>query len=357
MKFNRTTLESIVRQRRLTHWHLLATFAALLVVAAGLAYAFAQYGRSVGPDSRPAAIDQLPKVLSEPNAYKPLTAEQAIEANAAIPFVSTHDRPAGKFVIKADTNDRLRAVECLAQAIYYESANEGSDGQRAVAQVVLNRMRHPGYPASVCGVVYQGSERETGCQFTFTCDGSLLRPPNARMFAAATKIAIEALGGHVFAPVGHATNYHADYVVPYWASTLDKQIQIGRHIFYRLRGNLGSAAAFRQNYRGTEPTILPQRTIILSNDAADLARDLLDDSVTGVEVDNRRDVTPVAADSISTIRLAADEQASELKIDGEASSLVKKPAQAKEKACPMRASDKMLPTAPVDLKSGDKSQC
>jgi spore germination cell wall hydrolase CwlJ-like protein len=86
---------------------------------------------------------------------------------------------------------------------------------------VLNRMRHPGYPASICGVVYQGADRTTGCQFTFTCDGSLLRTPLASLWARSRKIAEDALSGRVYAPIGHATHYHADYVLPYWADSLD----------------------------------------------------------------------------------------------------------------------------------------
>ena len=66
---------------------------------------------------------------------------------------------------------------------------------------------------------------------------------------------MEALAGHVFAPVGHATHYHADYVLPYWADSLDKTIQIGRHIFYRLRGSVGDGRSFFQHYAGVEPPI------------------------------------------------------------------------------------------------------
>jgi hypothetical protein len=155
--------------------------------------------------------------------------------------------------LKTDAKSRDRALECMTQAVYYEAASEGADGQRAVAQIILNRMRHPGYPSSVCGVIYQGSERPTGCQFTFACDGSLARPPIQSLWKQAHQVAVQALSGKVFAPVGHATHYHADYVLPYWADSLDKSVQIGRHIFYRLKGGLGSARAFSQRYGGVEP--------------------------------------------------------------------------------------------------------
>jgi hypothetical protein len=148
-----------------------------------------------------------------------------------------------------------RSLQCMTQAIYYEAANEPTDGQRAVAQVVLNRMRSPAYPHSVCGVVYQGSERSTGCQFTFTCDGSLSRVPSAAGWARASAVAAAALSGYVYAPIGWATNYHADYVVPYWAQSLEKIATIGRHIFYRWGGNAGTGSAFTSRYAGAEPDV------------------------------------------------------------------------------------------------------
>jgi hypothetical protein len=149
----------------------------------------------------------------------------------------------------------LRAQECLSQAIWYEAASESEAGQRAVAQVVLNRVAHPSWPSSVCGVVYQGSERSTGCQFTFTCDGSLARRPSGASWARAQRIASEALSGSVYAPVGLATHYHTLWVNPYWAPTLDHIGTIGAHRFYRTRGASGQAAAFTGSYAGLEPVV------------------------------------------------------------------------------------------------------
>lgn len=128
------------------------------------------------------------------------------------------------------------ATRCLAAAISYEAGNEPLDGQQAVAQVVLNRLRHGAFPKTVCGVVYQGSERATGCQFTFTCDGSLRRPRTARSLAMAISVAQAALAGLTPDRVGNATHYHADYVMPRWAPALVRVGTIGRHIFYRFPG-------------------------------------------------------------------------------------------------------------------------
>ncbi|WP_425506791.1 cell wall hydrolase [Sphingomonas rhizophila] len=202
--------------------------------------------------------------LALPNINRPIAPEDAVKVNAERPFEGGGDTPAAKFLTgKAGKEDVSRAIECLAQAVYYEAGSESADGARAVAQVVLNRVRHPGFPSSVCGTVYQGSERVTGCQFTFTCDGSLRRIPSRAGWDRARKIAADALvKGTVFAPVGHATHYHADYVVPYWAASLRKQVQIGAHIFYRLPGSSAapthSASATLAKSRCRHPRPLPR---------------------------------------------------------------------------------------------------
>lgn len=128
------------------------------------------------------------------------------------------------------------AAQCLALAITYEAGLEPLAGQEAVAQVILNRVRHPAYPDSVCAVVWQGAERRTGCQFTFTCDGSLRRARTPAAMAAAWSVAVRVLAGETPDHVRGATHYHADYVSPYWAPSLTRVRQIARHVFYRSPG-------------------------------------------------------------------------------------------------------------------------
>ena len=150
--------------------------------------------------------------------------------------------------------DTLRATMCLTAAIYYEAANEPDAGQAAVAQVVLNRVRHPAYPNTVCDVVYQGTERnDTLCQFTFGCDGALSRRPTAAGWARARRVAAAALNGAVFAPVGMATHYHTLAVSPVWNKSLVATGVFGAHIFFRWPGGAGAPAAFRSVYTGREP--------------------------------------------------------------------------------------------------------
>jgi len=162
-------------------------------------------------------------------------------------------RPAQPFRLAGTAADRDRALQCLTAAVYYEAAREPDDGQRAVAQVVLNRVRHPAFPNSVCGVVYQGSERR-GCQFSFACDGSLARgAPDRRYWDRATRVALAALDGAVFAPAGLATHYHTYAVTPSWNRALVMTGAFGAHFFHRWKGWWGTAAAFSQAYAGHEP--------------------------------------------------------------------------------------------------------
>lgn len=182
------------------------------------------------------------------------TAEQL---NDLRPFAKLPIRPMKPFVLQASGADRARAVQCLSEAVYYEAAREPEVGQEAVAQVVLNRMRHPAYPKSVCGVVYQGSARATGCQFTFTCDGSLRFAPQPALWSRARAVAERALSGYVDKTVGSATHYHAQYVSPYWAPTLVKMTQVGQHIFYRWTGPWGEPPAFTGRYAGGEAYLSP----------------------------------------------------------------------------------------------------
>lgn len=160
-----------------------------------------------------------------------LSMQEARERNALIPFVEGQGR-ATPFRFRGSPAGRAQAVRCLATAAVYEAGDDES-GQKAVMQVVLNRVRRPQYPKTICGVVYEGASRHIGCQFSFACDGSLGRRPERMGWPEARTEARRALSGYVFAPVGAATHYHANWVIPYWISSLDKIAQVHSHIFYR----------------------------------------------------------------------------------------------------------------------------
>jgi hypothetical protein len=152
----------------------------------------------------------------------------------------------------AGASDSERALQCLTLAIAYEAGFEPIIGQQAVAEVILNRTRHPAYPKSVCGVVFQGSARRTGCQFTFTCDGALKRPLSLQVMQNSKSVAQSILSGNFTPIVGGATHYHADYVSPYWAPSLIRVGKIGAHIFYRAPGSADQPARYAG---GAEPAI------------------------------------------------------------------------------------------------------
>lgn len=126
---------------------------------------------------------------------------------------------------------------CLANGIYFEARGESAKGQAAVAQVILNRVRSPFYPNSICGVVYQNKNWRNRCQFSFACDGIRDRIADRRHWSMAKDIALAVTSGKVYlAEVGSATHYHATYVRPRWARKMNKTKKIGLHIFYRTKG-------------------------------------------------------------------------------------------------------------------------
>ncbi len=217
------------------------------------------------------AVDPMQLLQSATLSAEPMTTGSAdlITAEIGSVFVMLEasaysvGAAATPYVFKGrNATDTLRASLCLTAAIYYEAANEPDEGQRAVAQVVLNRVRHPAWPDTVCDVVYQGTERPgTLCQFTFGCDGALARAPSLSGWVRARRVAQAALAGYVHAPAGLATNYHTLAVAPSWGKTLTPVGIYGAHIFYRLPGGAGAPKAFYDSYRGNEPTPGPRAKI------------------------------------------------------------------------------------------------
>jgi hypothetical protein len=135
--------------------------------------------------------------------------------------------------IIAQRKFRLAESDCLARAIYFEARSESEMGQLAVAKVVLNRVKDPAYPKTICGVVYQRANRTNACQFSIACDGNSDKPTSRIAWDQSKKIAARALAGDQSINIlGAATYYHADYVNPKWSSSFKRLIKIGRHIFY-----------------------------------------------------------------------------------------------------------------------------
>ena len=243
-----------------------ASFAALVAVFAlgGVVDAMPSLGKLTNPPSAAVRQPAAPPSAAATD-LRDVAPQDAAAINASIPVAAGVAGAARPFSFgSASVEARAQALDCLTSAVYYEAGQESDAGQRAVAQVVLNRVRHPAFPNSVCGVVYQGSTRQTGCQFTFTCDGSLARGAMPDAWDRARRNARAMLDGAVYAPVGNATHYHADYVVPYWASSLVKTQVVGAHLFYRWAGGWGQPGAFAQAYGGHEPNARALRAAALA---------------------------------------------------------------------------------------------
>jgi spore germination cell wall hydrolase CwlJ-like protein len=202
-----------------------------------------------------ADIAQLISLTADPRSTIS-EAEAARAANQALPLLAGALQRADPFGLPAQIDPGVadRARECLALAMYHEAGFEGAEGRLAVAQVVLNRVRHPAFPHDVCSVVFQRSANNI-CQFTFACDGALLRPRQPGLWQQTLGEAEAVLRGLVFGAVGMATHYHADYVFPAWAPRLDKIAVIGTHVFYRWPDGWGLRRAFTAAYTGAEPAL------------------------------------------------------------------------------------------------------
>ncbi len=205
------------------------------------------------PAGRVVPQAEVPEV--EPVKFVDLSPEDARAFNATVPF-STDPNPAARpYRFAGGPEDLARATDCMAAGILYE-AGDDTLGERAVAQVVLNRLRHPAFPKTVCGVVFEGQDRSTGCQFSFSCDGAITRWHSTDdAWRRAREVAAASLSGAVFKQVGYATHYHTDWVVPYWQSSLDKITAVNTHLFFRWSGWWGTPPAFGRHPETVEPVI------------------------------------------------------------------------------------------------------
>ena len=176
------------------------------------------------------AEEAEPKVERVVLAPSPKQVERAIKLKRSAKLT-----PKDRETQKAIAQRRVQMAEenCLARAVYFEARSESELGQLAVAKVILNRVKDPEYPKTICGVVYQGSGRRNSCQFSFACDGLPDDVRSASSWANAKRIAQKAIAGDAqVAAIGTATNYHADYVKPKWAKSMKRLVKIGRHVFY-----------------------------------------------------------------------------------------------------------------------------
>ncbi|MEO3386163.1 cell wall hydrolase [Mesorhizobium sp. CAU 1741] len=168
--------------------------------------------------------------------FASLLKHEVAGAGRFIPPVPEGDHPWMRTPLPASVFSSAEQ-KCLAEGIYFEARGEDVLGQSAVAQVILNRVRNPAYPSTICGVVYQNKSWRNRCQFSFACDGTRPRVRSAQHYKVAQEVAMAVTAGKIFIPeVGSATHYHATYVHPRWARTMEKMKKIGLHVFYRTYG-------------------------------------------------------------------------------------------------------------------------
>ncbi|MEW9837642.1 cell wall hydrolase [Mesorhizobium marinum] len=177
---------------------------------------------------------------AKPDYYKASPFESLMkdpdDTGRFIPPVASGDHPWMREPLPAAVFS-AKEQKCLATAIYFEARGESLRGQAAVAQVVLNRVRNPAYPNTVCGVVYQNEHLKNRCQFSFACDGKKDRITSPASYKIAGEVAMAVTAGKIFLPeVASSTHYYAQYVSPRWARSMEKMKKIGLHIFYRTYG-------------------------------------------------------------------------------------------------------------------------
>ena len=256
-------------------------YSGLIILAAfSVGLLISRLSSSGGAYEASAAIRRVPAV--EPLLLKEVDKSTAKKANDAVLLTTAPVPPAPAFIFRGAPADFERAADCLAATIFYEAGNETVSGQMAVVQVVLNRARHPAYPKSVCGVVFQGQERRTGCQFSYTCDGSMARHPSPEAWGRFKGLSSAMLKGLVYRPVGLATHYHTDWVLPAWSANLEKVRIEGTHIFFRYNGYWGTPAAFRGRLSNSEVVFAKLARLSEAHRAADAAGDAVADEALSV---------------------------------------------------------------------------
>lgn len=199
----------------------------------GAAYMAGGMGQAVMDHSRAERIAEATAGVLSESALRPAhnPPAQGVAASVAAPPLGA---PNPEVTQVADArSSRARELDCLTQAVYFEARGESARGQAAVATVIMNRVKNPNFPKTVCGVVYQGASHHNGCQFSFACDGMVERVSETTAWSRARQVAARALSGVVLRDVGSATHFHTTDVSPQWGSRMLRVAQVGLHVFYR----------------------------------------------------------------------------------------------------------------------------
>jgi spore germination cell wall hydrolase CwlJ-like protein len=233
-------------------------------LASGGAYLAVDQARaSVRPIKAPESARAAKAVASAP-----VPAQLAADAPSALKAglrLTSDPTPAQPFQLRGALQNSSRDLDCLTAAVYYEARGETAAGQAAVAQVVLNRVRHPAFPKTVCGVVYQGVHTGNGCQFSFACSGAIGRPHEQAAWRRSQEVAIHALEGGVMSAVGDATHFHAARAGASFGRGMTRVAQVGLQVFYKFSGYEGSPGRYYAEPRRSPENAEPQQVEARAN--------------------------------------------------------------------------------------------
>jgi len=198
------------------------------ILAGALVLAFLFLGQA-------SAADRDEKAKAAENKAEVIEEKVSAEGPAASPAPGeTITRAEVRAVDPAGKEPLDDAITCLARSVYWEAKGEDDAGMQAIANVVMNRLGHEGFPDTICGVVKQGRE-DGACQFSWWCDGRPDQVQEAGRYARAKEIVRRVLNGELGDRTHGATYFHHRGVKPAWAKEYKRTATVGDHLFYKHR--------------------------------------------------------------------------------------------------------------------------
>jgi spore germination cell wall hydrolase CwlJ-like protein len=185
---------------------------------------------------QPTGVDQAQGAEATKGKAEALEQNAAAEGSKAAPSPSeVINTPEAQAVDPVGEEPLDNAITCLARTIYWEARGEGNAGMEAIANVVMNRLGHQGFPNTICEVVMQGHERGS-CQFSWWCDGRSDDAKEDESYAIAKEIARRALNRQLTDRTGGALYFHQRKATPSWSTEYIKTVEVANFVFYKPHG-------------------------------------------------------------------------------------------------------------------------
>jgi spore germination cell wall hydrolase CwlJ-like protein len=182
------------------------------------------------------AAEQAQKVEATERKAGVLEKNADAEGSKALPSPSEIIRkPEAQAVDPVGEEPLDNVITCLSRTIYWEARGEGAAVMEAIANVVMNRLGHEGFPNTICKIVMQGRE-QGACQFSWWCDGRSDDAKEDESYAIAKEIARKALNRQLTDRTGGALYFHQRKATPSWSAEYIKTVEVGEHIFYKPHG-------------------------------------------------------------------------------------------------------------------------